>query len=86
MIILKKSITFKDLEPKLKDRERFNEIKKAYKYAEKEHDGMQRLTGEAFITHPLEVTNILILRPLFSAMIFDIAIGIAIGAIASNRE
>ena len=57
---MKKSITFKDLEPKLKNRERFDEIKRAYKYAEKEHDGMQRLTGEAFITHPLEVTNILI--------------------------
>ena len=54
------SITFKDLEKKLKDREKFSEIKRAYEYAAKEHEGMKRLTDDDFITHPLEVANILI--------------------------
>lgn len=57
---MKSTITFEDLEEKLKTRENFAEIKKAYLYALKEHEGMKRLTGDDFITHPLEVTNILI--------------------------
>lgn len=53
-------ITFKDLEPKLKQRENFNDIKKAYLFAEKAHKGDKRLSGDDFITHPLEVVNILL--------------------------
>jgi len=34
-------------------------IKKAYLYALKEHEGLKRLTGDDFITHPLHVADIL---------------------------
>ena len=53
------TITFKDLEDRLKERENYEEIKKAYQYALNEHKGMKRLSGDDFITHPLEVTKIL---------------------------
>ena len=56
---MKDTITFEELVPRLKKRENFEEIKKAYEYALKEHDGMKRLSGDDFITHPLEVTKIL---------------------------
>ena len=56
---MKDTITFDELEPRLKKRESFEEIKKAYEYALKEHAGMKRLSGDDFITHPLEVTKIL---------------------------
>ncbi len=55
-----RAITFEDLEEKLKKRENYAEIKRAYEYAYKEHLGMKRLTGDDFITHPLEVTKILL--------------------------
>lgn len=54
-----RTITFEDLEEKLKKRENYAEIKRAYLYALEEHKGMKRLTGDDFITHPLEVTKIL---------------------------
>ena len=54
------NITFKDLEPKLEKYSNFEEIKKAYLYALEEHKGMKRLTGDDFITHPLEVVKILL--------------------------
>ncbi|HIU11262.1 MAG TPA: bifunctional (p)ppGpp synthetase/guanosine-3',5'-bis(diphosphate) 3'-pyrophosphohydrolase, partial [Candidatus Onthocola stercorigallinarum] len=54
-----RAITFEDLEEKLKKRENYAEIKRAYLYALEEHKGMKRLTGDDFITHPLEVTKIL---------------------------
>ena len=57
---MKDSITFASLEDRLKKRESYEEIKKAYEYALKEHEGMKRLSGDDFITHPLEVTNILL--------------------------
>ena len=53
------TITFKDLEDRLKERENYEEIKKAYEYALNEHKEMKRLSGDDFITHPLEVTKIL---------------------------
>ena len=53
------TITFKDLKDRLKERENYEEIKKAYEYALNEHKGMKRLSGDDFITHPLEVTKIL---------------------------
>ena len=54
------NITFEDLESKLKKYENFDKIKKAYLYALNEHKDMKRLTGDDFITHPLEVVNILL--------------------------
>lgn len=53
------TISFSELVPKLEKREGFETIKKAYEYALNEHKGMTRLTGDDFITHPLEVTKIL---------------------------
>ena len=53
------TISFEELVPRLEKREQFDVIKKAYKYAYNEHKGMKRLTGDDFITHPLEVTKIL---------------------------
>ncbi len=52
-------ITFLELEPKLKKRKGFADIKKAYLYAEAEHRGKKRLSGDDFIVHPLEVVKIL---------------------------
>lgn len=57
---MSKSITFEDLKPYLEHRSSYEEIKKAYEYAKNEHAGMKRLTGDDFITHPLEVTKILL--------------------------
>ena len=57
---MEKAITFDQLESRLKKRENYEEIKRAYEYALKEHSGMKRLTGDDFITHPLEVTKILL--------------------------
>ena len=53
------TIKFEDLVPRLEKREEFETIKKAYLYAYNEHKEMKRLTGDDFITHPLEVTKIL---------------------------
>lgn len=53
------TINFEELVPRLEKREQFDVIKKAYEYAYNEHQGMKRLTGDDFITHPLEVTKIL---------------------------
>ncbi len=53
------TINFEELVPRLEKREQFETIKKAYEYAYNEHKGMKRLTGDDFITHPLEVTKVL---------------------------
>ena len=53
-------ITISDIENKIKDKSSIELIHKAYLYAEKEHLGKTRLTGDSFISHPLEVANILI--------------------------
>lgn len=53
------TINFEELVPRLEKREQIETIKKAYEYAYNEHKGMKRLTGDDFITHPLEVTKIL---------------------------
>ena len=53
------TITFEELETRLKKRENYDEIKRAYLRAKEEHKGMKRLSGDDFITHPLEVTKIL---------------------------
>ncbi len=53
------TINFEELVPRLEKRKQFETIKKAYEYSYNEHKGMKRLTGDDFITHPLEVTKIL---------------------------
>ncbi len=55
-----KGITFAELEPLFQKRENYALIKKAYLYAAEKHKGMKRLTGDDFITHPLEVCKILL--------------------------
>ncbi len=59
VVILPDTINFEELVPRLEKREQFETIKKAYLYAYNEHKGMKRLTKDDFITHPLEVTKIL---------------------------
>jgi guanosine-3',5'-bis(diphosphate) 3'-pyrophosphohydrolase len=59
VVILPDTITFDELIPSLSKRDDFETIKRAYEYAFNEHKGMKRLTGDDFITHPLEVTKIL---------------------------
>ena len=49
----------KKLEKNIKDTDKLNEIKRAYEYAEKSHEGKKRLTGEDYIKHPLNVAYIL---------------------------
>lgn len=53
------NITFSLLEKELKKRENYETIKKAYLFAEEQHKGMKRQSGDDFITHPLEVCKIL---------------------------
>lgn len=56
------NITFEELYEKIKlniqDTDELLKIKEAYQFALERHKGMKRLTGEDFITHPLQVTNI----------------------------
>ena len=55
------SVTFKDLEEKLKYLEdsEINEVKEAYLFAKDMHEGQKRITGEDYINHPLKVALIL---------------------------
>ena len=57
---MKNTTTWEDIVVRLKKKENYEEIKRAYEYALKEHAGMKRLSGDDFITHPLEVTRILL--------------------------
>lgn len=66
-----------------------DQIKRAYYYAEQAHDGQKRRSGEAYITHPLAVADILTsmhMDPpsLMAAMLHDVIedTGIAKRAIA----
>ncbi len=52
-------LKYEDIEKKLIDKVNTQEVKKAYEYAFKEHKGMKRLSGDDYISHPLEVANIL---------------------------
>lgn len=56
-----KEINYEMLEKnlKFKDKETLDKIKEAYLYALKEHEGLKRLSGDDYITHPLHVANIL---------------------------
>ena len=57
-----KSITFDEFYANakkiIKKKEELDIIKKAYDFAVKKHEGKKRLNGEEYITHPLEVANI----------------------------
>ncbi len=48
-----------DIENKLVDKVNVENIRKAYDFANKMHHGKKRLSGDEYITHPLEVANIL---------------------------
>lgn len=54
-----------------------NLVKRAYYYAEQAHDGQKRRSGEAYITHPLAVADILATmhmdhQSLMAAMLHDV--------------
>lgn len=55
-------ITFDELYEKIKanikDTDELLKIKEAYHYAKEVHQGMKRLTGDDYITHPVQVANI----------------------------
>ncbi len=57
------NLTYEELEENIKsyitDQEELKQIKKAYQYAYQMHFGVKRLTGEDYITHPLNVALIL---------------------------
>ena len=57
--------------------DQINLVKRAYFYAEQAHDGQMRRSGEAYITHPLAVANILATmhidhQSLMAAMLHDV--------------
>ncbi len=56
-----KEISFEELLNNLKitNEESLKKIKEAYEYALNEHEGLKRLSGDDYITHPLHVANIL---------------------------
>ena len=58
------SITFEILYGRLKkifkNQEELDVISKAYEFAKEKHAGKKRLNGDDYITHPLEVANILL--------------------------
>ncbi len=71
--------------------DKINSVKRAYFYAEQAHDGQYRTSGEAYITHPLAVANILASmhmdhQSLMAAMLHDVIEDTGIGkqAIASQ--
>ena len=51
-------VTIDDLLKRLNSDEEREQVKKAYEFADKVHKGMKRLTKDDYITHPLEVANI----------------------------
>ncbi len=55
-------ISFTDIYNKLikKEMDNLDKIKEAYLFACKEHEGLKRLSGDDYITHPLHVADILI--------------------------
>ncbi|NIB39444.1 bifunctional GTP diphosphokinase/guanosine-3',5'-bis pyrophosphate 3'-pyrophosphohydrolase [Pseudomaricurvus alkylphenolicus] len=57
--------------------QQINRVKRAYYYAEQAHDGQKRRSGEPYVTHPLEVANILAgmhmdHQSLMAAMLHDV--------------
>ncbi|MBM7063324.1 bifunctional GTP diphosphokinase/guanosine-3',5'-bis pyrophosphate 3'-pyrophosphohydrolase [Pseudomonas sp. UL073] len=71
--------------------EQINLVRRAYFYAEQAHDGQRRRSGEAYVTHPLAVANILAEmhmdhQSLMAAMLHDVIedTGIAKEALTSQ--
>ncbi len=59
------------------DPDQVNLVRRAYFYAEQAHDGQRRRSGEAYVTHPLAVANILAdmhmdHQSLMAAMLHDV--------------
>jgi guanosine-3',5'-bis(diphosphate) 3'-pyrophosphohydrolase len=59
------------------DADQVNLVRRAYFYAEQAHDGQRRRSGEAYVTHPLAVANILAdmhmdHQSLMAAMLHDV--------------
>ncbi len=50
----------KDISKYIKNKKKIQLIEKVYLFAKEKHHGVQRLTGEDYIHHPLHVANILI--------------------------
>ena len=62
MKIKKNTVTYEKFIDKIKnnyDEDMLNTIKKAYDFASEAHEGKKRLTGDDYITHPLNVAYIL---------------------------
>ncbi|MEB0055005.1 HD domain-containing protein, partial [Pseudomonas sp. FG1] len=58
-------------------KDQVNLVRRAYFYAEQAHDGQRRRSGEAYVTHPLAVANILAdmhmdHQSLMAAMLHDV--------------
>ena len=73
------------------NKDQVNLVRRAYYYAEQAHDGQQRRSGEAYVTHPLAVANILSdmhmdHQSLMAAMLHDVIedTGIAKAALATQ--
>ncbi|WP_045856101.1 RelA/SpoT family protein [Teredinibacter purpureus] len=68
-----------------------NRVKRAYYYAEQAHAGQYRRSGEAYITHPLAVANILASihmdhQSLMAAMLHDVIEDTGIGKAAISHQ
>ena len=53
-------ITIEEIENKIIDKSCIEDVHKAYLYSKEAHKGLKRLSGEDYISHPLEVANILV--------------------------
>jgi len=68
-----------------------NLVRRAYFYAEQAHDGQRRRSGEAYVTHPLAVANILAdmhmdHQSLMAAMLHDVIEDTGIGKEALTAQ
>ena len=68
-----------------------NRVKRAYFYAEQAHRGQKRRSGEPYITHPLEVANILAgmhmdYQSLMAAMLHDVIEDTSISKLALGEQ
>ncbi|MCG4452709.1 MULTISPECIES: bifunctional GTP diphosphokinase/guanosine-3',5'-bis pyrophosphate 3'-pyrophosphohydrolase [unclassified Pseudomonas] len=73
------------------DNDQVNLVRRAYYYAEQAHDGQRRRSGEAYVTHPLAVANILAdmhmdHQSLMAAMLHDVIEDTGIAKEALNTQ
>jgi guanosine-3',5'-bis(diphosphate) 3'-pyrophosphohydrolase len=73
------------------DGDQVNLVRRAYFYAEQAHDGQRRRSGEAYVTHPLAVANILAdmhmdHQSLMAAMLHDVIEDTGIAKEALNAQ